>query len=230
MKLRHLIVSAIAGLALVTTGCDKKSETPAPAEAESAALTANDTPDEAAPSEAAPAAAAKAEGCHDKAADKEPGACAAHADKAEAGCGAHGEAHAGSNEGEGAAFAEPMHLGEAFSVTAESPLAQTLAAAVDGESTVRVRGTIAKVCQKKGCWMVIRDGDLEARVIMKDYGFVVPMNSAGQQASIEGTLKVRVFTEAQAKHLAEDGLEDPAAVTGERKEFLLTATAITIGG
>jgi hypothetical protein len=78
--------------------------------------------------------------------------------------------------------------------------------------------------------MVVRDGDMEARVIMKDYGFVVPIDSAGRKTSVEGVLKVKVFTEAQAKHLAEDGGEDPKAVAGERKEFLLTATAIDIGG
>ena len=50
-----------------------------------------------------------------------------------------------------------------------------------------------------------------------------------QAAVVEGALKVKVFTEAQAKHLAEDAGEDPATVTGETREFLVTATAITIG-
>lgn len=124
-----------------------------------------------------------------------------------------------------------IHYGKTFELPETSPLGKVASGAGDGqELTVRVTGTIDKVCQKKGCWMVVKDGDFEARVIMKDAAFTVPLDSTGKPAQVEGTLKVRVYTEAQAKHLAEDGGQDPAAVKGEKKEFLLTATAVEIGG
>jgi hypothetical protein len=124
-----------------------------------------------------------------------------------------------------------IHYGTTFSLAETTPLGKVASGAADGqELNVRVTGTIDKVCQKKGCWMVVKDGDFEARVIMKDAAFTVPLDSTGKPAQVEGTLKVRVYTEAQAKHLAEDGGQDPNAVKGEKKEFLLTATAVEIGG
>ena len=73
--------------------------------------------------------------------------------------------------------------------------------------------------------MVLRDGEAEARVLMKGH-FAVPIDSKGKEAVVEGTLKSRVFTEKQAKHIAEDGGKDPAQVTGERTEYVLTATGV----
>jgi hypothetical protein len=152
---------------------------------------------------------------------------AEHAKPAEEamGCGGKPLVEAAATAGGG------IHFGSTFAVTEASPLGKVAATATDGqELTVRVTGTIDKVCQKKGCWMVVKDGDFQARVIMKDASFTVPLDSTGKPAQVEGTLKVKVFTEAQAKHLAEDGGQDPSTVTGEKKEFLLTATAVEIGG
>jgi hypothetical protein len=256
MKLRHLVVLGISGLSLAA-GCDKKAEpaavAPVAAEAQPAPETAEGQP---ASAEAPVAATAEPGTTAPPTTASDPHAgCGDHAKAAEgtaaadphAGCGEHDKAaegaaaaadpHAGCGdhaamaaaEGDKAApTGEAQHLGETFTLASAEPLGQVLAKAQDGEATVRVDGTIAKVCQKKGCWMVVRDGDLEARVVMKDYGFFVPMDAAGKKASIEGVLKVKVFNEAQAKHLAEDGGEDPNAVTGEKKEFLLTASAIDI--
>jgi len=124
-----------------------------------------------------------------------------------------------------------IHYGKTFELADKSPLGKVAAGATDGqELNVRITGTIDKVCQKKGCWMVVKDGDFEARVIMKDAAFTVPFDATGKPAQVEGTLKVKVYSEAQAKHLAEDGGQDPATVKGEKKEFLLTATAVEIGG
>lgn len=141
------------------------------------------------------------------------------------------EAHAGCDAEPMPGAGGPQHLGTAFTITDNKPLSDVLkVASAEKEELVRVAGTVEKVCQKKGCWMVVKDGDLEARVIMKDHSFAIPFDSKGMKASIEGTLKVKVFTEAQAKHLAQDGKEDPDKVTGEKKEFLLTATGVQLGG
>ncbi len=112
-----------------------------------------------------------------------------------------------------------------------TPLAKALEAHGEGSAdTLKITGRIHKVCAKKGCWMVVKDGDAEARVVMKGYAFTVPTTSQGKQTTVEGTLKVKTFTEAQAKHLAIDAGEDPAKVTGERKELLITASGISIQG
>jgi len=63
---------------------------------------------------------------------------------------------------------------------------------------------------------------------MKDHGFTVPMDSKGKPVVIEGTIEARTFNEAQVKHLEKDAGKDPAAVSGERTEHVLTATAIEL--
>ncbi len=120
------------------------------------------------------------------------------------------------------------HFGATFALIANQPLSKSLTA--KPETAIQVTGTIDKVCKKKGCWMVLKDGESQARVLMKNYGFTVPLNSAGKQAAVEGTIKTRVFTEGQVKHLAEDGGEDPSKVTGTRTEYVITASGIRIQG
>lgn len=76
--------------------------------------------------------------------------------------------------------------------------------------------------------MVVKDGDVSARVLMKDHGFAVPMDSRGKKVQVEGTLTSRTFTEAQVKHLEKDGGGDPAKVSGTRTEHVLTASGVLI--
>jgi len=255
MKLRLSMAMVVAALAV--TGCDKKEEA-APAPAQVAAPQNPAPAPEPTPTATKPEAAAEppaAEGCggHEHAAQaaqdpaKADHACGEGAGS-EADCPFKGES--GVHVAEAAKPAEEamgcggkplveasataqggIHFGKTFDLPETSPLGKVAATATDGqELTVRVTGTIDKVCQKKGCWMVVKDGDFQARVIMKDAAFTVPLDSTGKPAQVEGTLKVKVFSEAQAKHLAEDGGQDPSTVTGEKKEFLLTATAVEIGG
>ncbi len=244
------IALVMASSSLVAVGCGKKSEETAPvapAKAEVAKVepTANTTSTPAGgatptvaeaggatPTQVAEGGAAEHEGCGghaDKAAGGEEN-CPFHDANAKApgeatGCGDHAATEP-TKTGEG-----KLHFGSTFAISEGKPLAQAVATATDGqEFTVRVNGKIEKVCKKKGCWMVVKDGDVEARVVMKDYAFTVPLDSEGRMTSVEGVLKVRVFTEAQAKHLAEDGGEDPSKVVGEKKEMTLTATSVEIGG
>ncbi len=120
------------------------------------------------------------------------------------------------------------HFGADFALIANQPLSKSLA--VKADTPIQVTGMIEKVCKKKGCWMVLKDGESQARVLMKNYGFTVPVDSDGKQAAVEGTLKTRTFTEGQVKHLAEDGGEDPSKVSGTRTEYVITASGIRIQG
>jgi hypothetical protein len=123
---------------------------------------------------------------------------------------------------------EANHFGAAFTMVANQPLSKSLKTPAD--TLAQVTGSIDKVCKKKGCWMVLKDGEAQARVLMKNYGFTVPLDCDGKVAAVEGTLKIRTFTEGQAKHLAEDGGEDPSKVKGSRTEIVITATGIRIQG
>ncbi|MCY1011335.1 DUF4920 domain-containing protein [Nannocystis pusilla] len=136
----------------------------------------------------------------------------------------HGGAEGTPNSG------EPNHFGAAFALKEAKPLGPILAAGKDAlpKDAVQVSGTVDSVCQKKGCWMVMKDGDQEARILMKDHGFTVPMDTKGKPVVVEGTIEARTFTEAQVKHLEKDAGKDPAAASGERTEYVLTASGVKI--
>ena len=121
------------------------------------------------------------------------------------------------------------HFGQPFSLSNEAiPLSLALKDdKITPDRLVKVKGTITSVCKKKGCWMVISDDNARARVTMHRYSFFVPVKARGT-AIVEGYLKSRVFTEAQFKHLEEDAGRDPSKVSGERREFVLTAKGIDI--
>lgn len=227
-----MAVAAAALLAACGKGDQPAAEpalVEAPSEPAEASPTATTTETPKAPESAATVASAEHAGCAANTAADEADCPFPEEKAAHEGCGDHLAAAEPTHGEDGS-----LHLGVDFTLDETKPLGKVLdgnGAITDGQKlNVRVSGTIDKVCQKKGCWMVVRDGDVEARVIMKDHAFAVPRDSQGKAAQVEGALTVRVFTEAQAKHLAEDGGEDPSAVTGERKELLLTATAVEIGG
>jgi len=72
--------------------------------------------------------------------------------------------------------------------------------------TIQVAGKISSVCRKKGCWMILageKPGST-ARITFKDYGFFVPLDSAGSTAVVEGVVEVKTLSEADRKHLADD--------------------------
>lgn len=98
---------------------------------------------------------------------------------------------------------------------------------------VRVRGTIDGVCQKRGCWMRLRDGDQAARIRFRDYAFFVPLDVAGREAVVEGVATVTVTTEAMRRHYAEDAGKSPAevvAIVGDERSLQLVADAVEVLG
>ena len=122
----------------------------------------------------------------------------------------------------------PGHFGAGFALTDPKPLSQVLASAKDSKDPVQVSGEVESVCQKKGCWLVVKDGEVQARILMKDHSFTVPMDIKGKPVIVEGTLETKTFNEAQTKHLAKDAGKDPATVSGESNEYVLTATAVQL--
>jgi len=203
-------------LALLAMGCDNKPAQPAPAAAPAVAAVPAAVPAvPAVPADAKLADAAKAaeeEGCIYKDAQKEE----------EAGCPHGGAEHAAP------ASTVPGHFGAVFAIKETRPLAQVLASGKEFKDPVQVSGQVDSVCQKKGCWLVVKDGEAQARILMKDHSFTVPMDSKGQKVVVEGTIEARTFNEAQVKHLEKDAGKDPAGVAGERTEYVLTATAIEL--
>lgn len=98
--------------------------------------------------------------------------------------------------------------------------------------TIRLQGKIEDVCRKKGCWMVLRDGEAEVRVKFKDYAFFVPRDSSDREVIIQGVAKAETISEEVAKHYAEEGGDPEAAkaIKGPQTVVSFMATGAEILG
>ncbi len=96
--------------------------------------------------------------------------------------------------------------------------------------TVRVEGQVRKACEKKGCWMELAEGAKGAgvRVTFKDYGFFVPLDSAGSSARVEGVVKVTELSDGMAKHYEAEGATVPRGTDGKPREVQLVATGVEL--
>src|SRR5690242_21951723 len=72
------------------------------------------------------------------------------------------------------------------------PLATVLESPNDYTKTpVVVEGTVLNACERKGCWMQLKDADQAVRVTFKDYAFFIPLDSKGMKARAEGVTEVK---------------------------------------
>ena len=101
----------------------------------------------------------------------------------------------------------------------------------DGK-TVLLEGQVRKACERKGCWMELAASqDAKSpgvRVTFKDYGFFVPVDSAGSAARVEGVVKVAELSEARAKHYESEGAMVPRGNDGKPREVQLVATGVEL--
>lgn len=116
----------------------------------------------------------------------------------------------------------------------KSPERISLARAVSGKkfnTAIALTATVAEVCQVKGCWMILVDGDTKVRVTFKDYGFFMPKDLAGKKVVVEGVLSEEVLSEQDARHYAEDAGKshaEIAKITGDQRELGFEATGVVV--
>lgn len=91
---------------------------------------------------------------------------------------------------------------------------------------------VKEVCQEKGCWMkVLLDGDEEAMVRFKDYGFFMPKDIAGKEVIVNGNAFVEEMSVEDQKHYAEDGgksKNEIAKITEPKKSFGFEADGVLL--
>ena len=94
--------------------------------------------------------------------------------------------------------------------------------------TVVVEGTITAVCQAKGCWMTMagQKATSRARITFKDYAFFVPKDVKGQKVKVIGAVKVKMLSDGERAHLAEDGRVDVSEIP--KAELRLVASGVEI--
>ena len=99
--------------------------------------------------------------------------------------------------------------------------------------SVIVEAKVRRNCTRRGCWMELSDGmgnDAPGcRVTFKDYGFFVPLDSAGSSARVQGTVQVRLVPEQEVAHLESEGAKFASKQTdGTAREVRMIATGVEL--
>lgn len=102
-----------------------------------------------------------------------------------------------------------------------------------GDVTYTVSGRMVECCQKKGCWMTLDMGEGRSpmRVTFKDYGFFMPLNSAGRSLVLSGIAMNDTTSVETLRHFAEDAgksKEEIEAITEPEIEMVFEATGVYI--
>ena len=120
--------------------------------------------------------------------------------------------------GEVPASGDPITLAEAIGSIGDSE-----------DEFIKIKGQITEVCQVKGCWMILVDGDTYARITFENYGFFVPTETSMQRSVIFGQLSERTLSGAQAEHFAQDaGSQSKIKLEGEIKEYSILARGVQL--
>jgi hypothetical protein len=93
---------------------------------------------------------------------------------------------------------------------------------------VRVSTRVARVCQKKGCFFIATEGDAWARITFADYGFFIPTDSGGKQATLVGTFSRQELSPEQAAHYNKDLGEEATGSDVPPFEYSIVATSVLI--
>jgi len=131
----------------------------------------------------------------------------------------------------GQPFSADQAFGDVMPTDTEAvTLTEAIASMGDADTaTVKIMGRVTEVCQAKGCWMILVDGDTYARVTFKDYGFFVPIETSMQRTVVYGVLSEHVLSGEQAAHYAQDaGAQSTLELEGEVKEYSLVASAVEL--
>lgn len=85
---------------------------------------------------------------------------------------------------------------------------------------------VAKVCKKKGCFLIAQEDTHVIRVAFKDYGFFVPTDIDNRTVTIVGNLIATERTKKQAKHFSGDIGENDALKSGPVYEIMATSVRV----
>jgi hypothetical protein len=122
-------------------------------------------------------------------------------------------------------YGEPPRMTDADNRSAADVLKDI--PAFEGKS-VRLTGVVTGVCKKKGCWIKMSSEGSPLNVFVHFTcpveGRLIPMEARGKPVIVEGKIKVKEISEADARHIAEEeGLsaEQVQAIAGPQKQIEL---------
>jgi len=132
-----------------------------------------------------------------------------------------------------AATAAGRTYGTPVQATGAVPV-QNIATLVGNQDSVRTKlvGTVADVCQAKGCWMTMQTATGQPmRIRFKDYGFFVPKDISGKTAVVEGYVLRETVPVDEQRHYAQDAGKSPqeiAAITKPIQQYNFVADGVLV--
>lgn len=142
-----------------------------------------------------------------------------------------------SNDSTNQATAENTVSAQTFgaAITEDSAIAITELGALmkdKNEIAIKLSGEVEAVCQKKGCWMDLKNpGDSSLHVTFLDYGFFVPKDAAGKTAIIDGVAKWEETSVADLQEIAKDAGKSKAeiaAINKPEKQLVFEAKGVIL--
>lgn len=94
---------------------------------------------------------------------------------------------------------------------------------------VVTEGSVIEVCARAGCWIILKDGKSEVRVLMIDHGFAVPKTLKGQRVQVEGKIVKKELPPELLKHYLKDAgksQKEIAKVQEAKVVFQFIATGV----
>lgn len=130
------------------------------------------------------------------------------------------------------ANATELYFGDKITADGAQPVTELRSMMGDKkELATKLSGTIEAVCQKKGCWMDLKNGEESIRITFKDYGFFMPKDAAGKEAIIEGVAKVEETSVSDLKEYAKDAGKSEteiAAIKEPKQELVFEANGVIL--
>lgn len=96
---------------------------------------------------------------------------------------------------------------------------------------VELSGIVERACTRRGCWMELapKKGAPGCRVTFKDYSFLIPTDSAGKRAAVEGTVQVTEVEAPAVAHYESEGAQFPQKTKdGRALEVRVVATGVQL--
>lgn len=130
------------------------------------------------------------------------------------------------------AVGERKTFGDALTERALTPLADVIAKpGLYEDKTVLVEGSVRRACSRRGCWMELAPSEQgpACRVTFKDYGFFVPLDSAGAQARVQAVVQKATLRPRDVRHHEREGAQFPNKnPDGSADETRLVASGVEL--
>jgi len=105
---------------------------------------------------------------------------------------------------------EPRTFGKPLTGLPLASLEEVLAKPEAGK-VLRLEGTIERVCQNKGCWLELKQGERSIHVTFQGYSFFVPKDATHRAVALEGKVIVKEPLKAPVEHLESEGAGEAAS-------------------